>query len=134
MENMKIYIKNWKIWTIIIAIFLIILFIINYNSLSEQETVEKFIDLVSISEYQQAKKYITRNFEWDLASVKKQKFEYKESFTYSYGNYKLDSYDEVAYININLKEIKAAEVVKFKLKKTILGLKIDGYEIDWIEY
>lgn len=132
-EKKKLY-KNWKIWCIIIIILLLIFFIINYNGLSKNETVEKFIDLVSKSEYEEAKRYITSNFEWDLASVKKRNLEYADSFTYKYGNYYLEDEYDIAYITINLKEIKAAEIIKFKLKETIFGIKLDSYEIDMIEY
>lgn len=129
----KVY-KKWEIWVGIILILLIIIFMANYNSLSRNETVGKFIDLVSKSEYKEAKKYITSNFEWDLDSIKKRKLEYADSFTYSYGDYRLENDYDIAYITINLKEINAAEVIKFKLKQTIFGFKIDGYVIDWIEY
>lgn len=126
--------KKWWVLLSIIIILLVILFIINYNRLSSYDTVEKFIYLVSKSKYEEAKKYITSNFEWDLSSVKKQKLEYADSFTYKYGNYYLEEKYSIAYITLNLKEIRAAEIIKFKLKQTILGFKIDGYAIDWIEY
>lgn len=76
----------------------IIIFIINYNSLSKYETMERFLDLVSWSEYEKAKKYITSNFEWDLSAVKKQNLEKKKSFTYSYKNYYLEDDYDIAYI------------------------------------
>lgn len=129
--------KNHKKWWVLLSIIIIlsvILFIINYNRLSSYETVEKFIYLVSKSKYEEAKEYTTSNFEWDLSSVKKQKLEYADNFTYKYGNYYLEEKYSIAYITLNLKEIRAAEIIKFKLKKTMLGFKIDGYEIDWIEY
>lgn len=132
-EKNKIW-KNWKLWAGIIIILIVIIFVINYNSLSEYETMEKFLDLVSQSEYSKAKKYITSNFEWDLAGVKKRGLEKAYSFTYKYGDYYLDDDYDIAYITINLKEIKAAEIIKFKLKQTIFGVKIDGYRIDMIDY
>ena len=134
MEEKKNILKDWRLWAGAILILLITMFVINYNSLSKQETVEKFLNLVSISEYDEAKKYITSNFKWDLASVKKRNLEYADSFTYKYGEYYLDKDYDIAYITINLKEIKAAEIIKFKLKQTIFGVKIDDYEIDMIEY
>lgn len=134
MEKNKNILKNWKLWSGIIIGVMIIIFIINYNSLSEYETTEKFIDLVSQSEYGKAKKYITSNFEWDLAAVKKKNFNIKESFSYSYGDYKLNDYDEIAYIDINDKQLKFMSIYKFKLKKTIFGYKIDGYSMEYVNY
>lgn len=126
--------KDWKIWALLIVAILITIFVTNYNSLSKQETVEKFINLVSISEYEQAKKYITSNFEWDLSSVKRKEFENKESFTYKYGNYYLDNNYDIAYIDANLKETKFMSIYKFKVKQTIFGYKIDNYEFQHINY
>ena len=97
MESKNI-LKNWKIWVGVIAVIVVIAFIINYNNLSKYETMEKFLDLVSQSEYQKAKKYITSNFEWDLSAVKKRKLDYAESFTYSYKNYYLEDDYDIAYI------------------------------------
>lgn len=132
MEEKKIY-KKWWFWTGIIAVLIIITFVVKYNSLSKYETVEKFIDLVSMSEYSKAKKYITSNFEWDLAAVKKKDFDLKESFLHSYGNYEIES-DEVAYIDINDKTLKFMSVYKFKLKQTIFGYKIDDYKMEYVYY
>ncbi len=133
MEEKKKFYQKWWFWTEIIIVFIIIFFIANYNGLSKYETAEKFIDLVSISEYSKAKKYITSNFEWDLAAVKNKDFDIKESFLHSYGNYKIES-DEVAYIDINDKTLKFMSVYKFKLKQTIFGYKIDGYEMEYVYY
>ncbi len=133
-KNSKNIFKSWKLWIGILIAILIIIFILNYNTLSKQETVEKFLYLVSESEYQKAKKYITSNFEWDLASVKKKELEYKESFTYKYGDYYLkDDYD-IAYIYINMEDIKWMAIYKFKLKHTILGYKIDNYDYEYTDY
>lgn len=93
--------KSWKIWVVVIFIIGIIVFTINYNTLSKYETMERFLDLVSQSEYDKAKKYITSNFEWDLSAVKKRNFENKESFTYKYKNYNLEEEYDIAYINID---------------------------------
>lgn len=134
MENIKSYIKNWKIWSIILAIFLIILFIVNYNSLSKYETMEKFLDLVSESEYSKAKKYITTNFKWDLSAVKKHNLENAENFTYKYGDYYLENEYDIAYISNNIKETRFMSIYKFKLKQTIFGYKIDSYKFEYINY
>ena len=134
MEEKKKILKNWKLWFGVILILLVIIFIINYNGLSKQETVEKFLNLVSLSEYNQAKKYITSNFEWDLASVKKKNFEYAESFTYKYGDYYLDNEYDIAYIDSNLKETRFMSIYKFQVKQTIFGYKIDNYKIEYVNY
>jgi len=134
MELKKNMLKNWKMWIILILVILIVIFIINYNNLSKYETVEKFIDLVSQSEYGKAKKYVTSNFEWDLASVKKKDLQYAESFTYKYENYYLDNEYDIAYIHINEKETKFMAIYKFKVKKTIWGYKIDNYDYEYVDY
>lgn len=126
--------ENWKLWVGVILGIVIIVFIINYNTLSKQETVEKFLHLVSQSEYQKAKKYITSNFEWDLSAVKKKELEYADSFTYKYGDYYLDNNYDVAYIHINSKETKFMAIYKFKLKQTIWGYKIDKYDYEYANY
>lgn len=113
---------------------IVIIFIIDYNSLSKYETMEKFLDLVSQSEYDKAKKYITSNFEWDLSSVKKKDLEYAESFTYKYGDYYLDDGYDIAYIYSNIKETKFMAIYKFKIKRTIFGYKIDSYKYDYEHY
>lgn len=89
--------KKWIVIGIIVLIGIII-FAINYNSLSKYETMEKFLDLVSWSEYEKAKKYITSNFKWDLSAVKRQNLEKKENFTDSYKNYYLEDDYDIAYI------------------------------------
>ncbi len=133
-KNSRCVWKNWKFWAGIIIAILIIVFIMNYNGLSEYETMEKFLDLVSQSEFDKAKKYITSNFEWDLASVKKKNFERKESFLYKYGNYCLENNYDIAYIDNNSKEMKFASIYKFKIKQTIFGYKIDDYQYETVEY
>ncbi len=132
-ENSNI-LKDWRVWVGVILILLVIIFVVNYNGLSRYETMEKFLDLVSQSEYSKAKKYVTNNFTWDLASVKKKNLKNAESFTYKYGDYCLEDGYDIAYININDKELKYMSVYKFKLKKTIFGYKIDDYKIDYEYY
>lgn len=127
----KNILKNWKLWVGIIG-FMIIIFMINYNSLSKHETMEKFINLVSQSEYKKAKKYITSDFPVDLATIKKEKLENKKSFSSTYKGYTLDNADEIAYIRMD--DLNYISVYIFKLKKTLMGYKIYDCEIDISNY
>lgn len=129
--NKRIY-QTWWFWIGIIVAFIIIIFFINYNGLSKYETMEKFINLVSQSEYEKAKKYITSDFPVDLATIKKENLEYKKSFTSNYKNYKLDNENEIAYIRMD--EYNYISVYIFRLKKTITGYKIYDCEIDISNY
>lgn len=62
--------KKWKLWLGVLVVILLFVIIINYNNLSKQETVEKFLYSISQSDYKQAKKYITLNFGLNLTTLK----------------------------------------------------------------
>lgn len=127
--------KNKKFWVILIIGLMGILWINNYNSLSTSETMDKFLTLLDCSEFERAKKYTTMNFDsnYGLTGLKKRELAYKESFTYSYGDYYLEDAD-IAYIDYKTDLLSVAHIVKFNVVDTIFGKKIDNYVIDIIDY
>ena len=132
-------IKTHKLRNITIGIIALIIFVIlfiiifNYNPLSKDETVDKFLTLVNCSEYNDAKKYISSNFKTDLSTIKKDNLYGLTSFSVSYKNYKLDS-NKVAYI-IDDRGFGKMIIAIFECEKTILGWRIIDYDpLEIVEY
>lgn len=126
--------RNITIGIIVLIIFVILFIIIfDYNPLSKDETVDKFLTLVNYSEYNDAKKYISSDFKTDLSTIRKDNLYGLTSFSTSYKNYKLDN-NKVAYI-IDDGGFGKMIIAIFECKKTTLGWKIVDYDpLEIVEY
>lgn len=132
-EKNKTIFKSWKFWIIVIIGLMGILWITNYNGLSETETVDRFLKLAESSDYEKAKKYTTMKFDYEhsLTYFSKNNLSDNESFTYSYGNYYLEDAD-IAYVNWKL--LSHASIIKFELVNTIFGIKINDFSQESIDF
>lgn len=118
---------------LLIVLIMLVIFICNYNPLSKNDTVDKFLTLVNYSEYNDAKKYISSDFKTDLSTIRKDNLLGLTSFSVSYKDYKLGN-NKVAYI-IDDRGFGKMVIAIFECKKTILGWKIINYDsLEIVEY
>lgn len=114
--------KNWKIWIVIIAVVLLIIlstiFIIR-NKMTPEETVSKFMYLIEKKEYEEAKKLSSKNLEkLDIISNLK-----PTNLIFEFSKEKKEA------TSILLEEDIEVTNMNIKLKNTILGWKIEDYEV-----
>lgn len=118
---------------IVVIILLIIVALIGYaifnnneneykNSLSKNDTFDRFITLIEEGKYEEAKKFTTKNFNANLSSIKDIKISKKQK------NYELSNENKFVYIDVfEVGYYKMTTTYYFELQKTNYGWKIDKF-------
>ena len=96
------------------------------NTLSKEDTFDRFLVLVEDGNYEEAKKYITDTFSTDLSTIKNLKFSVRNR------DYDLSNENKFVYIDVYEEGYyKMTTTYSFKLEETNYGWKITNFNDEY---
>lgn len=97
-----------------------------YNTLSKEDTFDRFIILVEEGNYEEAKKYTTDTFKADFSTIKNIKFSRRNR------DYDLSNGNEFVYVDVYEEGYyKMTTTYSFKLENTNYGWKITNFHDEY---